>query len=226
MREYLKLLQTSALFEGISEDEILQLLVCLNANIRVFGRGETVLRLGEDLEHIGLVLNGRVLVFRDGLLGERTLIAQVSKGGLFAEALAFARIRELPVSVEALEKSEILFLKSAKLLATCHSNCVFHRTLVSNMMSILAQKSLLLSSKIRHISKRTTREKLLSYLYEQASASQSTQFIIPFNRQELADYLCVDRSAMSNELSKLQQEGILSFHKSAFKLMEYKQHKD
>ncbi|HOF94919.1 MAG TPA: cyclic nucleotide-binding domain-containing protein, partial [Clostridia bacterium] len=108
MREYLKLLQTSALFEGISEDEILQLLVCLNANIRVFGRGETVLRLGEDLEHIGLVLNGRVLVFRDGLLGERTLIAQVSKGGLFAEALAFARISELPVSVEALEKSEIL----------------------------------------------------------------------------------------------------------------------
>ncbi len=220
MHEYLDILKASALFEQISEDEIIRLLTCLNANIRAFLRGEAVLRAGEQVKDIGIVLSGRVLVFRDGFLGERMLLAQFSKGELFAEALAFARIKELPVSVEALEKCEILFLERKRLLETCQSSCSFHIKLVRNMMGVLAEKSILLSSKIRHISKRTTREKLLSYLYEQASIFGSAQFIIPFSRQELADYLCVDRSAMSNELSKLQQEGILSFHKSAFKLMQ------
>ncbi len=218
MQEFFPVLRTVPLFAGMEEAELASLLACLNALKRTYEKGERILRAGEPVRNVGIVLDGRVQVYREEFSGARTLLAQLAAGNLFAEAFACANVKILPVSVEAVTDCKVLFIDYKRIVTTCPSNCAFHARLIRNMMGVLADKNILLSRKIQHISKRSTREKLLSFLHEQAGLHRNAQFLIPFNRQELADYLCVDRSAMSAELSRLQQEGVLSFHRSAFKL--------
>lgn len=216
--EHMSVIRAAPLFQNIDEEEVFGLLGCLHGKPRVYEKGALILRAGEPVTGFGMVLTGRVQVLREDLYGTRTLLAQLGTGDLFAEAFAFASAPVLPVSVEAASDCSALFLDHTRILSPCANSCAFHTQLIRNMMGILARKNLLLNSKIQHISRRTTREKLLSFLNEQAHTHKSAQFIIPFDRQELADYLCVERSAMSAELSRLQKEGVLSYHKSAFKL--------
>ncbi len=216
--EHLPVIKAAPLFQNIEEAELFGLLGCLRAKPRSYEKGAFILRAGEPVTGFGMVLVGRVQVTREDLYGTRTLLTQLGAGDLFAEAFAFAFAPALPVSVEAASDCAVLFFDHTRLISPCANGCAFHTQLIRNMMGILARKNLMLNSKIQHISRRTTREKLLSYLNEQAHAHKSAQFIIPFDRQELADYLCVERSAMSAELSRLQKEGVLSYHKSAFKL--------
>ena len=216
--QYLPVLKSAPMFQNIEEAELYGLLGCLHAKPRSYEKGALILRAGDPITGFGMVLSGRVQVTREDLYGTRTLLTQLDVGDLFAEAFAFASAPSLPVSVEAASECAVLFLDHTRMLSPCDNGCAFHTQLIRNMMGILAKKNLRLNSKIQHISRRTTREKLLSFLNEQANMHKSAQFIIPFDRQELADYLCVERSAMSAELSRLQKEGVLSYHKSAFKL--------
>ena len=216
--EHLSVIKAAPLFQNMGEEELLGLLGCLHAKPRSYEKGAFILRAGEPVTGFGMVLTGRIQVTREDIYGARTLLTQLGTGDLFAEAFAFANAPALPVSVEAASDCAVLFLDHTRIISPCGNGCAFHTQLIRNMMGILARKNLILNSKIQHISRRTTREKLISYLNEQANLNKSAQFIIPFDRQELADYLCVERSAMSAELSRLQKEGVLSFHKSAFKL--------
>lgn len=216
--DHLAVAKASPLFYSIEEAELNGLLGCLRAKTCSYEKGAFLLRAGEPVTGFGMVLTGRVQVTREDLYGTRTLLTQLEAGDLFAEAFAFANAPVMPVTVEAASECTALFFDHTRMLAPCANGCAFHTQLIRNMMGILAKKNLMLNSKIQHISRRTTREKLLSYLNEQAHIHKSPQFIIPFDRQELADYLCVERSAMSAELSRLQKEGLLSYHKSAFKL--------
>lgn len=214
-----ELLKTAALFEGIAEKELEALLTCLSAKVTHYDKSETVLMYGADTSQFGIVLAGHVQVINEDYYGNRSIVAIIEQGMLFGEAFAFADVKTLPVSVLATAESDILFINFRKLITTCSEACTFHSKIIYNMLHIVAAKNLLLSQKIEFISKRTTREKLLAYLSAEAQKAGSNHFIIPFNRQELADFLSVDRSAMSAELSKLREEGFIQFHKNQFELL-------
>ena len=219
MRESLPILMQARLFRGIEEDELSSMLACLGGTARRFPKGSTILRAGEPVRQMGVVLSGQVQVSREDADGGRILMAAIPPGGIFAEAFACARAELLPVTVIASEDSNILLMDCSKLLTPCSNLCRFHTQLVSNLMEILAQKNIFLSQKLEHLSKRTLREKLLSYLWEQAAECGARTFTIPFDRQALADYLCADRSALSREIGKLQREGVLNAERSRFTLL-------
>lgn len=203
------------LFSGIEGTERESLMACLQAVLRRYKKGEMVLSAG-DAPAVGLITSGAVQVVAEDPMGNRTIIGRMEAGDIFGEAFACAGAEHMPFSVEAAADSDVMLIDVKKILATCPTACPFHSRLIENLMAILARKNILLSAKIRHLSRRTTRDKLLSYLLEQAREAGSRSFSIPFNRQELADYLCVDRSAMSSELSRLRAECVLDYEKNEF----------
>ena len=209
-----------SLFDGIENGELEQLLPCLGGRRVLFDEGEYILKEGRAVREVGVVCSGAVHILRDDFWGNRTILAHVERGGLFGEAFSFARVECLPVSVTAAEKTEVLFINCERIITVCPSACEFHNRLVRNMLKILAEKNMTLTQKIGHMGKRTTREKILSYLSEQAKKAGGESFTIPLNRQEMADYLAVDRSAMSKELGRLKEEGQISFHKNQFQLLK------
>ena len=174
---------------------------------------------GQHIARFGIVLSGQVQVVQDDYYGNRSILAHIGPGNLFGESFANGDIETLPVSVIATADSELLFIDCHKLASPCSRACVFHGKLIHNMLRIVSMKNVVLTQKLEFTSKRTTREKLLSYLSFEAQKTGGSSFLIPYNRQELADYLFVDRSAMSAELSKLRNDGILKFDKNRFELL-------
>lgn len=218
MENNLGLLQKVPLFEGISENEILGMLKCLNAHQRNFFEGSIIFQEGQRIGTVGVVLEGAVQVVREDVHGSRLIMAEWGPADLFAEAFAPAEIEEIPVSVFASAKSRILFLDFKRIITQCSSHCEFHTLLIRNMMKVLAIKNIMLSGRIELLGKRTIREKLLAYFWSQSRKTKKTRIVLPFNRNELADFLCVDRSAMSRVLGRMQEEGVISFKKNVFQL--------
>ncbi len=209
----------SPLFEGIKETEFSTLISCLAAKVRKYEKNEYVFRNGEHVDSIGLVLIGSVRVMHEDFWGKTMILAHIEKGGVFGEAFSCADVEKLPVSVVAAEPLEVMLINIKRIVNTCGAACSFHTVLIKNMINLLARKNIMLTEKIQHITRRNTREKLLSYLSSQSKSANSHSFSIPFSRQELADYLSVERSAMSSELSKMRNEGILSFDRNRFELL-------
>lgn len=212
-------LTNTALFRGIDAEETKAMLACLGSVKKEYGKGDMIFHAGECVENMGLVLSGSVNVEIDDLWGNRTLLNHLEAGQLFAETYACIPNEPLMVNVTAGEKCDILFLHTARLLTTCPHSCTHHNKLIQNLLQISAQKNLALSRRSLHTTPKSIRGRLLSYLSEQAKQRGSCSFTIPFNRQELADYLGVDRSAMSNELSKMQRDGLIAFDKNHFLLL-------
>lgn len=220
LEKYIDVIKVHPLFHGLSEEEISVLLDCISAAVICRKAGEYILSAGDTTENMGFVLTGSVLVVQDDFWGHRNIMTRVLPGDIFAEPFAAVPNSVLNVSAVAADDSEILLLNVKRLLSECHSACGFHNRLIGNLVAVLARKTLAFNEKITHISKRTTREKLLSFLSSEAIRKGSLTFDIAFNRQQLADYLCVERAAMCVELSKLQKENILHFHKNHFELKE------
>lgn len=218
MKKYLHIIEKSPLFSGVTGEEIETMLGCLSPTTEDFSKNQFVLRYGEDVSTVGMVLSGSVYVIMEDFWGNRNIIGKASAGEVFAEAYACTPGKALGVSVVAGERTTVLFLDVRKLMTTCGSACRFHARLIRNLLSTLAEKNLNLNDKLTHMGQRTTREKLLSYLSAVSQRKGSASFEIPFNRQQLADYLSVDRSAMSNELGKMRDEGLLEFSKNSFTL--------
>lgn len=206
------------LFWRIEKAEQKAVLSCLKARQRGYIKGAYILASGEITKQFGIVLSGRISIIEVDFWGNRNILARVGTGGMFAEAFACTGNHKLTVSVEADESCEVLFLDAGQMLTPCEKGCSFHGQLIRNMIGILAQKNQMLTQKMAHITKRSTRAKLLSFLSEQAGEAGGPCFTIPFNRQELADYLSVDRSALSSELGRLKKDGFLDFHKNQFEL--------
>jgi len=219
MENYINSLKSVSLFSGIEEQDLDSLLNCLSAKIRSYKANASIFSEGDAAEFVGIVLSGEVQVVKDDYFGNRNIVAFISEGQLFGEAFACADVSILPVSVLATSNCTIMLIHYRKILTTCSSCCTFHSKLIYNMLRVVANKNVILNQKIEFISKRTTKEKLMAYLASEAKKVGSNSFSIPFNRQELADYLYVDRSAMSNELSKLRNEGVLEFNKDKFRLL-------
>jgi len=213
-------LSNTPLFHGIKENEIAHVLSCLGARENSYRKNETIFRAGDTVREFGLVESGSVNIVVNFYWGSSNIFGHMEKGEIFAENYAAIPGKELTCDVVAAEDSVILFLDFTKLLTTCQHGCSFHHRLIHNLLRISAQKSLNLSSRMMHIAPKSLRGRLLSYLSEQAMIHGSTRFTIPFNRQQLADYLGVDRSALSNELSKMQKDGLITFRKNEFTLNE------
>lgn len=218
MKQYLKLLKNTKLFNGITETEIEAMLSCLSATKRSYQKGECIFRKGELVSHVALLLEGCVHIQKEDYWGNSSILNEITEGEIFGEVYACLGNDEILNNAVAVRPSVVLFLDINRVLTMCSSACRFHGQLIRNLLSVLAAKNKVLAQKLEHMSQRTTREKLLSYLSEQSLKAGRPTFDIPFNRQQLADFLSVDRSAMSNELCKMRDEGILQFDRNHFTL--------
>ena len=206
------------LFDGIKEDDRSEMLKCLNAKKKQYKKGSTVLGRGRRTSEMGMVLEGSVHMVKDDFWGNRSILGQASPGQMFGEVYACLPWQGLEVDVIAAEDTEVLFLDVGRILTVCSSACSFHTRLIRNLLMILAEKNLMLTHKMEHMAQKSTRDKVLSYLSMEAEKQGGPEFAIPFNRQQLADYLSVDRSAMSRELSRMKAEGLLDYHRNRFRL--------
>ena len=218
MKEMLSVLRTSGIFSGISEEETEKMLHCLEVRPETFQKDEYILRAGDLVEAFGVVITGKVLIIQEDFWGNRNILAAVGAGHCFAETFACSPGAVLNVSVMAQTNVQVLFLSVKRILTTCPSTCSHHSRMIRNLLSELAEKNLRLNEKITHLGQRSRRAKILSYLSAEAQRHGSAEFDIAFSRQQLADYLSVDRSGLSMELSRMQEEGLLEYRKNHFVL--------
>lgn len=214
------LLSQTPLFAGVAPQDIEAMLACLDTERRHYTKGQIILHSGDTVRSMGIVLSGRVLIEKTDLWGNATVLDSVGPGQIFAETYACTPQEPLMVDAVAAESSQVLFIQVARVLEVCPNSCAHHHTLVRNLLALSAQKNLLLSRKIFYTAPKTIRARLLSYLSDQAIRCGRRSFTIPFNRQQLADYLNVERSALSNELSKMQQDGLIETERNYFRLLD------
>ena len=213
-------LTNTQLFRGIDSSDISPLLSCLGAIERKFKKGDIILAEGEPTDQMGVVLSGMALIEHCDVWGNRILLGNAAPGAVFAESYACIPGEPLQISVVASEDTSVLFLNVGKVLTTCTNSCEFHTKLVRNLLTVCAGKSLDLSRRILHSTSKSIRGRLMSYFSECIKKTGSYSFEIPYNREQLASYLGVDRSAMSNELSKMKKEGLIQYHKNHFTIIE------
>ena len=207
MEAYYEILSQCPLFAGITRQEMPEILDCLDKKVVEIPKGDPVFLEGEPARFVGVVLSGGVQIVRDDYYGNRSVLTVVAPGGMFAEAFVCAGLDALPVSAFAVQNSTVLLLDCRRVMTGC--DCLFHSRLVFNLLRGMARKNLVLTEKIRYMSQKTTREKLMEFLLDQAKRRGSAEFTIPYDRQALADYLGVERSAMSAEIGKLQKAGVI-----------------
>ncbi len=215
---YYNILLSSRLFAGIDEKELKSVLACLEARKKQYEKDEFIMHTGDTTNEIGFVLSGNVLVVQEDIWGNRNIMSKTKAGESFASVFACAAGAKLNVSIIAERDAEILFINVNKILNVCSSACTHHNIIVRNLLGELAEKNLKMNEKLTHISKRSTRDKLMSYFSATAQKLNSNEFDIPFSRRQLADFLSVDRSGLSTELGKMQKEGLIEYNKNHIKL--------
>ena len=219
MKKYFNVLRKCALFNNIDDESLLNMLTCFGARVDFFDKKYTIFTKGTSAKYIGIVLSGNAQIIQVDYYGNRNILSSVYESEMFAEAFACAEINSMPVSVVANTPCEILLVECSHILHTCHNNCGFHQQLIFNLMKSLAIQNILIHKKMEITSKRTTRDKLMAYLLDFAKKSGTRSFDIPYDRQELADYLEVERSGLSSEIGKMKKEGIIESQKNHFVIL-------
>ncbi len=209
----IKVLKNNKLFEEINEPDIYSMLKCLNSHTEIFPKGGFIFLSGESKPRVGIIISGATQVLKENILGDSMIVGSFGPGEMFGETFACMRMKEMPVTVIASEKCEILFIDIESIIHTCKSACSFHRQLISNLLKVIAEKNIFLNQKMSYITHKTIRGRLEAYFYDMIEQSGSYTITLPYNRNELADFLCTDRSAMSRELSKMKTEGIITVNK-------------
>lgn len=220
MKKYFEILKNSPLFFHIDAEGLLSILSCLGAHIVHYEKKDTILAEGVAARQIGIVLSGSVQIVQVDYFGNRSIVSGAGPSDLFGEAFACAAVEAIPVSVVAGEACDVMFVDYLRITQPCCKACTFHQQLIYNLMKDMASKNIGFHQRIEVTSKRSTREKLLAYLFLEAKRQNSRRFKIPYDRQELADYLEVDRSGLSAEISKLRREGLLKSEKNEFELLD------
>ncbi len=219
LEKYYNQIKTSPVFYGMSDDELKGLLECFNARIRKYEKEEMIIRQGDIISNIYLILDGEVNIEKDSYWGRRIIISRLGQNDNLA--LSFVGSKNIESSIDAItvEDTLVLILSYEKCTSMCQNACTRHKILINNLFQILSKENIELIQKIENVSQKSIRDKLLTYLSNEARKKHSNSFDIQFNRQDLADYLNVDRSAMSFELSKLQKEGFIKYDKNHFELL-------
>ena len=219
MEHHLPLIGRSPLFANIDAADLAPMLQCLGARKRTFPKGSYLFRVGDRTTAMGIMLEGSVRLEKEDYWGNRSILASFGPGQSFAEVYACEPDLAFDINVVAAEDATVLFLDIGRVTTMCPSSCAFHASLIRNLLGIVAKRTHALTRKIEHTTKRTTRAKLLSYLSDQAEAAHASRFVIPFDRQELADYLSVDRSAMCAELSRMKRDGLIDYNRNQFEIV-------
>lgn len=214
------LLENTILFSNFTEAQVEDLLVSLQQSIQQYKKNEYILHAGEQITYFGVVLSGRIVIENTDFLGNQIVLAENQKGAIFAEIYAYLGKIPLMVDVRATENTEVLFLDLAPLHHPSLEKKSWYVKFLRNLLTVSAKKNIAFSNRSFHTSSKRVRDRIASYLSSQAILHASNQFTIPFNRQEMSDYLNLDRTALSNELSKMEKEGLISFKKNLFTLNE------
>ena len=217
MKEFLPVLRSVGIFSGITDSELETMLDCVDAKTRTYKKGRIILLAGDRPRHIGVVLKGSLHIVREDYDGNRSLIAVIAPGDVFAEALCFAGVVESPVTVIADLDSTVLTLSFERILHTCPNSCAFHRMLIRNMLELVAVKNMQLQSHMEILSLKSVRARVMLF-FESFAAKRGGEITIPLNREEMADYLCVERSALSHELARMKRDGVIDYRKNKFVL--------
>ncbi len=220
VKPFYPMLVKTPLFSDIREEDMTQLLYCLRCHTKEFDAGQFIFFSEEKYDNFGVVLEGRVQVITEDLFGNRSITAKLPPGEIFGQIATTEEARYAPASVVADTDCLVMFLNFSRLVAPCTRACAFHSTVIENMMNVLAKRNLLMNQKLAILSQRTMRDKLLAFLLLQYKQVETRTFTIPFNRDELADFLCVNRSALSREIAKMIDEGIIESHRSNFTLTD------
>lgn len=220
MKKYFEILRRCALFNDIEDKDLNPILGCIGATVRTYGKAETIISEGEPAKMIGIVLSGTVQMIRIDFYGNKSIVATINPAQLFGETFACAEALETPVDIIATETTEVMLIDIKRIIKSCNHACAFHSRMIFNLLKAVADKNLVFNQKIEIISKRTTREKLMTYLLLQAKSTGNNRFTIPYDRQGLADYLEVERSGLSAEIGKLKKEKILDCHRSQFTILK------
>ena len=215
LSHFSNILKSIGLFRDIEATELGSMLTCLSARTQNLKKGKTILFAGDRPEFTGIVLSGLLHIIREDYDGNRSIIASIAPGEMFAEALCCAGVSESPVTVVAAEDSIIMKLGIAQILKTCSNACPYHEKLIANLLAIIAGKNLFLQGRMEILSLKSVRAKVILYL-ESFGLKQGRKIEIPFNREEMADYLCVERSALSHELIKMKRDGLIDYWKNQF----------
>lgn len=215
MENFYPILQKVVLFEGLDRKELSSILECLQAQRRSYKKGSIILSAGSKPQYVGIVLSGKLHVVKDDRGGSRSILATLAESDIFAEALCCAKVAKSPVSVLCNTDADILLVEFSRILNTCSNACMFHQKLIANMLKIIAQKNLYLQGRMELIQTKSIRDKVLMYLGGFVE-KQDSCFTIPHNRQEMADYLNVERSALSHELMRMKKEGLIEYRKDRF----------
>ena len=219
MKKYISVLKNCGLFNDIEDENLIAMLGCLGAKVITVRKNEAIFQEGTNAKFLGIILSGAVQMVQDDFYGNRTIVTQIEENRIFGESFACAGVTSLPVSFIASKDCEIMLIDCGRITNTCCNACAFHKQVIFNLLQLVAKKNLDFHQKIEITSKRTTREKLMAYLLSVAKQTGSNSFSIPYDRQGLADYLGVERSAMSAEISKLRGEGIIKCQKNQFTIL-------
>lgn len=209
----------SPLFDGVAPEDRGAMLGCIGYHVSSYAKGEVVALEGENLKHIGIVLSGVVDMVKEDIWGNKTMLLRMHKDEIFGETFACGEDNISVVTFTVSEDAKILFMPFDRVMRSCTMACRFHHQLIENMVHIIANKNRDLMRKVEVVSKRTIREKLLAYLSLQAQMQESRYFEIPLGRVELAEYLCVDRSALTRELVKMKDDGLIDYHRNCFRML-------
>lgn len=218
MKKYFEVLRKCPLFDNIKDENLVKMISCLGAKTDTYSKNETILAEGAPAKYIGIVLSGTAQLERTDYYGNRSIVTSLGPSELFGESFACAGSDKMPVAVIASQNCEVMLIDCHRIINSCSNACEFHNQMIFNLLKVVATKNIVLNQKAEIISKRTTREKLMTYLLLQAKINGSNSFTIPYDRQMLADYLEVDRSGLSAEISKLRSEGIIESERNKFKI--------
>lgn len=213
-------LSRTELFQSIAPEDLKSLLHCLDVRQHTYQKGEILFLEGAPTQQLGLVLSGKVIVEMGDPWGDRSILSTIGPGDTFAEAYACIPGEPLLVTVSAAMDSTVLLINAGRILTTCPNGCAFHGVLIQNLLTLCARKNLQLSRRMQHTAPKTIRGRLTSYFSQCLKQSGSRSFDLPYDRQQLADYLNVERSALSGELSKMQQDGLIRYHRNHFEVLD------
>ena len=205
---------TTSLFDGVSDEEYLAMKVCFKTVTKKYKKGEEI---PMPHEKIGLVQSGRISLMKTDINGIRTIFEQLRKGGVFGDMLGYAWA-DASFFLVADEDSEVLYIDYEHIIKRCPNACTHHSVVVSNLVRLMSEKTQALSEHLEILSRRTTREKLMAYFLLLSAKAKSAYFTLPFSQTHLADYICVDRSAMIRELRHMSNEGLLEIDKRNIKI--------
>lgn len=207
------------LFSGIKKEDMGAMLSCTGYHINTYSKGQIIALENEQIRHVGIVLSGAVDMVKEDVWGNKALLARIGKEELFGESFACCEDNQSLVTFSAPEDTKVLFIPFHRIMHTCSMACEFHHKLVENMVRIIAGKNRELMKKVEVVSRKTLREKILAYLSYQSQRAENRYFEIPLSRQELAEYLCADRTALSRELASMKADGLIDYDKNMFRIL-------